>query len=67
MYAILPSEIINYIFEYENPYKTFYSKNIITTLKSKYIYNFVMKELKQYCIYNQNKEIIYFAIDAILG
>lgn len=66
MDTILPSELINYIFEFENPYKTFYSQNIIKIFKSKYIYNFVMKQLKQYCVYNKNKEVIYFAKDAIL-
>jgi len=66
MNTYLPPEIINYIFEYENPYKTFYYNNIIKIIKSKYIYSFVMKQLKQYCIYNQNKEVIYFAKDSIL-
>jgi len=67
MNTVLPGELINYIFEYENPYKSFYSNNVIKMIKSKYIYTFVMKQLKQYCIYNQHKEFIYFAKDAIIG
>ena len=60
MDTILQAELINYIFEYENPYKSFYSNNVIKMIKSKYIYTFVMKQLKQYCVYNKNKEPAYF-------
>ena len=64
---MLPNELINIIFEYANPYKDYYSKNIISYFKTKYIYNSLMRQLKQYCIYNINKEIICFQRDAILS
>ena len=67
MRTILPVEIINYIFEYENPYKYYFTKNIIKVFKSKYNYKNLLKQLKQYCVYNINKELIYFSIDSILG
>ena len=62
---MLPNELINIIFEYSNPYKDYYNKNIVLYFKNRYIYNVLMKQLKQYCVYNKNKEIIYFQRDAI--
>jgi hypothetical protein len=64
---MLPNELINIIFEYANPYKDYYNKNIVSYFKNKYIYNILMRQLKQYCTYNNNKEIIYFQRDAILS
>lgn len=66
MENIFPLEIINYIFEYNNPYKDYFYKNIILHIKSKYTYSLVMKQLKQFCVYSKDKKFIYFAKDAIL-
>lgn len=64
---MLPNELINIIFEYANPYKDYYSKNVVLYFKNKYIYDSLMRQLKQYCIYNINKEVICFQRDAILS
>ncbi len=63
----LPNELIDLILEYENPYKNYYYKNIILYFKNKYIYNILMKQLKQYCVYNQDKKCIFFNKFAILN
>jgi hypothetical protein len=63
---MLPNELINIIFEYTNPYKDYYNKNVVLYFKNKYIYSVLMRQLKQYCIYNNDKEIISFQRDAIL-
>jgi hypothetical protein len=63
----LPEELINLILQYHNPYKTYFSKNIIVYFKNKHVYNTLLKQLKQYCLYDRNGIFIKFRIDAILG
>jgi hypothetical protein len=65
MKAVIPNELIDYIYIFYDPYKIEYNKSMVY-IKSKYMYSFVMKQLRQFCIYNFNKELIYFAKDSIL-
>ena len=62
----LPPELILYIFTFYNPYKLIYKNNVIMFLQSKFTYNSVIKEMRQYYIYNNNRKFLYFAIDSIL-
>ena len=50
----LPNELIELILEYENPYKTYFSNNIIYYFRNRYNYNTLMIQLKQYCLYDIN-------------
>lgn len=63
----LPNELIELILEYENPYKTYFSDNIIYYFRNRYNYNTLMRQLKQYCLYDINGNIINFQIDSILA
>jgi len=63
----LPNELIELILEYDNPYKTYFTNNIISYFRNKNIYNILMKQLKQYCIYDINGNVINFQIDSILN
>jgi hypothetical protein len=62
----LPNDLINLILEYENPYKTYFSKYVVSYFKNRYIYNILIKQLKQYCLYDTNNNVINFQIYAIL-
>lgn len=61
----LPNEIISYVFEFYNPYKSIYNINMLK-IKYKHIYSCTMKELNNYNVRNRNKEILYFQKYAIL-
>ena len=62
----LPNDLINLILEYENPYKTYFSKYVVSCFKNRYIYNVLIRQLKQYCLYDINQNVINFQRDAIL-
>ncbi len=62
----LPLEILLNIDEFYNPYKNEYKKTI-ELIKNKYVYTVCMRQLKQYCLYNRDKELIVFNVDAILN
>ena len=65
MENILHTELINNIYSFYNPYKFLYNK-ILLEIKSKYIYNYVMRQLLQFNIRNKKGEIVYFAKYSIL-
>jgi hypothetical protein len=43
------------------------SNNYVVDLKQKHVYSVVMKQLRQYNLYNKNGEVIKFQKEAILG
>ena len=65
MFCELPDDIINYIYTIYNPYKTIYD-SVLKNLETHFKYKKVIKEFKQYGVYNKNKNIINFQFDAIL-
>jgi hypothetical protein len=62
----LPNEIIDMILEYENPYKTYFYNNIICYIRNRHIYNTLIRQLKQYCLYDINGNVTKFQVDALL-
>ncbi len=62
----LPNEIMNCIFEFYNPYRIFYTQNVILALKSRHNFKILMKQLQRYRIYDRHGHW-YFATDSILS
>lgn len=64
--SILPDYLITEeIFSFYNVYKILYD-NVITEIKARYIFKSCMKQLKQYSIYDKNKNFISFQKYALL-
>jgi len=63
----LPDYIITYeIFSFYNPYKIFYDYTIIE-FRSRCLFKACIRQLKQYSIYDKNKNLILFQKDALLS
>lgn len=63
----IPDHILTYeIFSFYNPYKIFYNYTIIE-FRSKCLFKTCIKQLKQYSIYDKNKNLISFQKDALLS
>ena len=63
----LPSEITNYIFEFYNPYKNYFTNNVLMYFKTKYNYNRLKNEFKGFVLHDRQGDIICFATDAVLS
>ena len=61
----LPSDLWLNIYDFYNPYKKEYEKSL-GIIKNRYIYNVCMRQLRQYCLYNKDRELICFNKDALL-
>ena len=62
----LPSELIINIFEFYNPNQNKY-QTVINHINSKNRYSSCVRQLKQYCVYNRNGDVIEFCKYAILN
>lgn len=62
----LPPEILNYIFEFANPYKTLYSNHVVVHLKARNNYSSLIRQLKRFRIRNRHGDVIHFAKESIL-
>lgn len=62
----LPIELINYIFEFYNPFQKKY-ETVINHINTKNRYSACVRQLKRYSLYNRNGEVIEFQKYAILN
>jgi hypothetical protein len=63
----LPEELNNYVLSFDNPYKDYYESKVLDYFKSQERYKAVMRQLKSYTLHNVEREVVYFAIDALIG
>lgn len=66
MFTILPEEICNLIFSFYNPYQQDYSM-VLSELKHKQFYERCLYEIKSYCVYDKNKNLISFQKEWLIG
>lgn len=66
MFNILPSDLCNVIFSFYNPYQRNYSI-VLSELKSKHFYSRCLNEIKRYCVYDKNKNVISFQKEWLIG
>jgi hypothetical protein len=63
----LPYDVLIFIDHFYNPYKTYFTKTIISQINFKRNYESVLKQLLQYNLYDVSGNVISFQLTAILG
>lgn len=63
----LPKELTCLIHRFYNPYKNYYSKNVIGHFKQKSNYRILLRQLLSYNLYDECGYVISFQVDSILG
>lgn len=62
----LPDDIIDYIMTFENPYKSYFKKEVLIYFKTQERYNAVMRQLRSYVLHDRQGGIR-LAVDALLS
>jgi hypothetical protein len=65
-FPLLPDHVVNHIYSYYNPYRNYYTKNILVEMRHTFFFKKLMKELSQFVVYNQSKNMRRFCKYSIL-
>lgn len=63
----LPEYIIHHIFTFYHPYKEYYTSHVLVELKHRMYYDRIMKQLRQFSIYDRQRNLIRFEKYSILS
>ena len=66
LFPLLPDHVVDHIFSYYNPYRNYYTKNILVELRQTFFFKKLMKDLSQFVVYNQSRNMRRFCKYSIL-
>lgn len=66
MLPLLPDHVVSHIYSYYNPYRNHFTKRILVELRQTFFFQKLMKELNQFVVYNQSRNMRKFCKYSIL-